>query len=435
MDTANVDIAHGLIGLVPLVVYIILIFKYKKPVPTTIFCAIIGAVITHQTIFTFSDILVKSLGSFLGLVGLLIMMGRGLGEVLSETKVTHTIVHKIIYGIGVNTQNRAIVGIMAASVAIVALLGTMAGGNAVIAPIVLPIAAAAGLTKSVVGILFHACGEEALILGPFSPSVLMLLKLTHLTYLELLFKCSLPVLTVTFVTTWFVVHYIQKKTKGIYDYEEQPLASDFVPGKREKWATGIFILSFFAFVVYGLYWKANTNYIMVVLMAIACLTGVAGGMSIPNVTQTYIKGMAGNLHLFVLFLFLEPFINFMDQAGAFKAVTALLQPIVNYGGRVAVPIVGGLTGTVGLTGAAVAVLKMTNDLFVNVVQQYQIPMFVWAVALIVANRATNFIHPGANMFSSMGFANSTDLVSMIKNGWTVAFMQLLFLCIYSALFT
>lgn len=33
------------------------------------------------------------------LVGLIIMLGRGLGEVLSETKVAHTLVYKIIYGL------------------------------------------------------------------------------------------------------------------------------------------------------------------------------------------------------------------------------------------------------------------------------------------------------------------------------------------------
>ena len=160
MDMSTVDIQKGLIGLIPLIVYIILIFKYKQPVPTTIFCAVIGAVITHQTIFTFGDILAKSLGSFLGLIGLLIMLGRGLGEVMQESKVTHTIVHKIIYSIGVNTQNKAIVGIMCASVTLVALLGTMAGGNAVIAPIVLPIAASVGLSKSVVGMLIMPAGRK-----------------------------------------------------------------------------------------------------------------------------------------------------------------------------------------------------------------------------------------------------------------------------------
>jgi H+/gluconate symporter-like permease len=435
MTTSDPNVYRGLVGLIPLVVYIILIFRYKKPVPLTILGAVLGAVITHQTIFSFADILAKSLGSFLALVGLLIMLGRGLGEVLTATKITHTLVHKIIYTIGVNTQNRAIIGIMAASVTIVALLGTMAGGNAVIAPIVLPVAASAGLTRSTVGVLFHACGEEALILGPFSPSVLMLLGLTHLAYSEMLLKCALPVLSVTFLTTWFMVKHIQRHTKGVYDYEEQPELQTFVPDSKAKRATLIFLGAFASFVGFGLYWHANTNYIVVIIMILALLAGLAGGLNPFRVTETFVKGMAGNLHLFVLFLFLEPFINFMDQAGAFKAVTALLTPLVNYGGKAFVPIIGGLTGTVGLTGAAVAVLKMTNDLFINLVQQYQIPIFVWGTALVVANRATNFVHPGSNMFSSMGFANSDDLKSMIKNGWTVAFMQLSFLCVYSVIFT
>lgn len=273
-----------------------------------------------------------------------------------------------------------------------------------------------------------------MILGPLSPSVLMLIGLTGISYPELLLKCSLPVLIITFITTWFMVHRVQKLTKDTNAYESVPVDDTFTPDKISRRATLVFFLSFISLISFGLYWQADTNYIVVVLLLISLLTGLAANLSIPTITNTFIRGMAGNLHLFVLFIFLDPFINFMAQAGAFKAVTALLMPIVNYGGRVAVPIVGGLTGTVGLTGAAVAVLKMTNDLFGDLVRQYDIHPYVWAVALIVANRATNFIHPGANMFSSMGFAHSTDLVSMIKNGWTIAALQLIFLCVYSFLF-
>jgi hypothetical protein len=56
------------------------------------------------------------------------------------------------------------------------------------------------------------------------------------------------------------------------------------------------------------------------------------------------------------------------------------------------------------------------------------------VALIVATRVTNFIYPGANMFSSLGFAETKDIKSMLKNGWVVAACQTLFLVVYSLLF-
>ena len=209
MADAGFNMGYALLGLVPLVIYVILIFTYKDPVPITAFAVVLGALITHQTIFSFADVIVKSMGSFLAMIGLIIMMGRGLGEVLTATKVSHTLVHKIIYGIGVNSQRRAMLGIMAASIVIVGLLGTMAGGNAIIAPIVIPVAAAAGITRSTVGVLFQACGEEGLILGPFTPPVITLIGLTQVQYPEMLLKCAIPVSMVTLGVTWFMAGRIQ----------------------------------------------------------------------------------------------------------------------------------------------------------------------------------------------------------------------------------
>ncbi|HWR39166.1 MAG TPA: permease [Patescibacteria group bacterium] len=437
MIPANFDMWYGLLGLVPLVVYVVLIFTYKDPIPTTLIAVIIGAVITHQSVFSFGDALVKSMGSFLALVGLIIMLGRGLGEILTATKVSHTIVHKIVYGIGVNTEKKAMAGIIAASLTIVALLGTMAGGNAVIAPIVLPIAAAAGLTKSTVGVLFHAAGEEGLILGPFTPPVVTLLGLTGLAYGEMLLKAALPVAIVTLITTWFMAGRIQKTTKGRNDYEREVSENVdvFNPSSREIRATVVFILAFVILVGCGLVWNAQTTYVPVIMITLAVVTGLVGGLSLSRVFELFVKGMGANVNLFFMFLLLEVFMGFMEKAGAFQAVAILIQPLVHLGGKVAVPIIGGLTGAVGLTGATVAVMKMVNEMFLPLVKQYGIPTLTWATAVIVATRATNFFHPGSNMFSSMGFAQSQDMRSMIKNGWTVAFMQLAFLVIFSFLFT
>lgn len=432
--TIDFNIWLGLIGLLPLIIYIVLIFIYKDPLPITVLCVIIGAVITHQSIISFAGAIGKAMGSFLALVGLIIMLGRGLGEVLTETKVSHTIVYKIINGVGVNSENKALVGIMLSCLIIVGLLGTMAGGNAIIAPIVLPVAAAAGLTRSTVGVLFQACGEEGLILGPFTPPVITLLGLTGIGYGEMLLHCCLPVTIVTLLTTWFMVKRIQKSTKGVNDFDPQDQVEQFVPTKENKRTSLIFTIAFIVAVVYGIISKAGTHYVIVVMLGLATLIGFVDGMKPDRICKLIIKGMAANLHLFVLFLFLEPFMNFMEQAGAFKAVTVLLQPLVHLGGKVAVPIIGGLTGAVGLTGATVAVMKMLHEMFGPLVTQYNISMVVWTTALIVATRATNFVHPGVNMFSSMGFAGSQDMISMIKNGWTVAAMQILFLIIYSYLF-
>src|SRR6266568_5107080 len=203
----------GLLGLAPLVVYVVLVFRNVDILPATVICVVIGALLSHQSLVSFGAALAHSMSSFLALVGLIIMLGRGLGEVLNATRVSHTIVHRIIYTIGVDTERKAMFGIMVACLVIVGLLGTMAGGNAIIAPIVLPIAAAVGLSRSTVGVIFQAVGEEALILGPFSPPVITLLGLTRIGYGEMLLCVSGPVALITLAVTWLMIQRIQRKTR------------------------------------------------------------------------------------------------------------------------------------------------------------------------------------------------------------------------------
>src|SRR5512144_1103497 len=216
----------GLLGLLPLVVYIVLVFRDVDILSATAICVVLGALLSRQTLLSFGTALASSMGSFLALVGLIIMLGRGLGEVLAATKVSHTIVHRIIHTIGVDTEKKAMVGIMAACLVMVGLLGTMAGGNAIIAPIVVPIAAAVGLSRSTVGVIFQAVGEEALILGPFTPPVVTLLGLTKIGYGEMLLFVAGPVALITLVVTWFMIQRIQARTRetdsyGLSDQEER----------------------------------------------------------------------------------------------------------------------------------------------------------------------------------------------------------------------
>ncbi len=433
--TADFNVWWGLLGLLPLLVYVVLVFRDMDPLPVTVLCVIIGAVITGQSLVSFGDAMSKAMGSFLALVGLIIMLGRGLGEVLTETKVSHTLVHKIIYGIGVDTENKAMLGMMVSCLVVVGLLGTMAGGNAILAPIILPIAAAAGLSRSAVGVLFQACGEEALILGPFTPPVITLLGLTHTNYGEMLLTVALPVATVTLVTTWIVVHRIQKATKNTNAYEIPENVEQFLPTPRQNRTSILFVLAFIVAVVYGIVAKAGTSYVIVVMLGLSLLVGFTGGLGIDRIFKLIVKGMAGNVGLFILFVFLDPFMNFVEQAGGFKALSIILQPLVNLGGKPFVAIIGGLTGAFGLTGATVAVLKMLNDMFGNLVVQYGVSMAAWSVGLVVATRVANFVYPGSNMFSSMGFAESRDIKSMIKNGVTVAIAQICFLIVYSYMFS
>ena len=415
-------------------VYIVLVFRDVDPLPATAICVLIGAILTRQSPISFGEALAKAMGSFLALVGLIIMLGRGLGEVLTETKVSHTIVHKIIFGIGIDTEKKAMLGIMLACMVVIGLLGTMAGGNAILAPIILPIAASVGLSRSAVAVIFQAVGEEALILGPFTPPVVTLLGLTKIGYGEMILFAAGPIALITFTATWFMLQRIQRRTKEINPYERLEGVEQFVPTSRSKRTTGIFVFLFLAAVIYGIIAKATTSYVIIVMLGLSVTTGLVSGLKFDQILKLVIKGMAGNAGLFFLFLLLDPFINFIKLAGGFTALAIILKPLVDLGGKTAIVILGGLIGAFGISGATVATLNMLHSMFNPMLSKLGVSMLAWSVALIVATRVSNFIYPGANMLSSLGFAETKDLKSMLKNGWVVAACQVFFLVIYSLVF-
>lgn len=430
----NPALWQGLLGLLPLVLYIVLVFRNVDILTATAACVVVGALLSHQTLVSFGAALAEATGSFLALVGLIIMLGRGLGEVLNATGVARVIVYRIIHTIGVDTEKKAMLGIMVSCLVVVGLLGTMAGGNAVIAPIVLPVAAAVGLSRSTVGVIFQAVGEEALILGPFTPPVITLLGLTKIGYGEMLLFVSGPVAAITLVVTWCVIQRIQRKTRDINPYEKPEEVQHFEPTRRSRRATTVFTVTFLAAVVYGIIVKAPTSFVVVIMLGLSFITGLTGGLKADEILKLIVKGMAGNVGLFLLFLLLDPFIVFVEKAGGFAALATLLKPLMELGGKSGVVITGGFLGAFGISGATVATLKLLHEMFNPLLTGYAVSMLAWSLALVVATRVHNFVFPGANMLSSLGFAESDDMRSMLRNGWIVAACQLLFLTVFSLSF-
>ncbi len=430
----NPSLWLGLLGLLPLVLYIVLVFRNVDILTATAISVLAGALLSHQTLVSFGAALADATGSFLALVGLIIMLGRGLGEVLNTTGVSRVIVYRIIHTIGVDTEKKAMLGIMLSCLVVVGLLGTMAGGNAVIAPIVLPVAAAVGLSRSTVGVIFQAVGEEALILGPFTPPVITLLGLTKIGYGEMLLFVSGPVAVITLLVTWCVIQRIQRKTKHINPYEKPDEIVHFEPTARSRRATTVFVFSFLAAVVYGIIVKAPTSFVVVIMLGLSFITGLVGGLRVDEILKLIVKGMAGNVGLFLLFLLLDPFILFVEKAGGFTALATLLKPLMELGGKAGIVMTGGFLGAFGISGATVATLKLLHEMFNPLLTSYAVSMLAWSLALVVATRVHNFVFPGANMLSSLGFAESDDMRSMLRNGWIVAACQLLFLTTFSVFF-
>lgn len=413
-----------------IILYVILLFRNVDPLIATALCVGLGFLWNWTNPITIGNTMADALGSFMALVGFIIMLGRGLGELLTHTQVSHTLVHHIVYGIGINTQRRAKLGIILSCFTVVGLLGTLAGGLAILAPSLRPIAGSVGLSRPSLAVLMQASAEEALILGPFAPPVVALLGITGLSYGQVALYAALPIALITLITTWFMANRLQKQYPNEL-CENKDSSEPFLPNKQQKRSTLFFLISFFVCVLYGLVNQAKTSYVIFVMLFLALSTGLVSRLTIKTIITLMLTGMQKSLHLFCLFILFDPFMLLIQKAGGFHALTELLMPLIHRGGKPILSILIGFTGAFGMPGAAEATIKMLHQLFNPAVMEMQLPVLSFALAMIFATRVTNYAYPGANMFAAMGFAGSENMKAMIKNGLTVTLVQVLFLIIYS----
>lgn len=413
-----------------IILYAVMLFRNVDPLIATALCVGLGFLYNLSSPIAIGNSMANALGSFMALVGFIIMLGRGLGEVLTHTQISHTLVHQIVYGIGVNTQRRVKIGIVLSSFIIVSLLGTLAGGLAILAPSLRPIAGSVRLSRPSLAVLMQASAEEALIIGPFAPPVVTLLGLTGINYGTMILYASLPVALVTLITSWFMASRLQRQYADEL-CENENSSEPFIPNRQQKRSTLFFLIAFLVCVLYGLFTQAKTSYVIFVMLFLIFVAGLASKLSLKQIFNLLVEGMQKSLHLFFLFILFDPFMALIHQAGGFAALTQLLTPLITLGGKPVLSLFIGLTGAFGMPGAAEATIKMLHQLFNSAVIQMQLPIVTFALCMLFATRVTNYAYPGANMFAAMGFAGSENVKAMIQNGLIVTGVQVLFLIAYS----
>lgn len=407
-----------ILGLFPLILYIILAFKKNMhPVVNVAICVVVGAVMTQHSIGSLGAVIYESMGSFLALVGFIIMLGSGLGVVLRKTGVAENIVHLLMQKIGVKTQKRAIIATMVCSVVLVTLLGTLAGANAIIAPIVIPLVAAVGLTPSTLAVIFQGAGQTGLFLSPFSPPMVTLMGITGLSYPRILLCAGLPIAIVMWVGTYLVALRVQKETAGAEDFGEEGTtltAEGVKPTKATATATVAFIAIMLVMVIWGIATKGGASFVILVMVLASLVTGMVGGMSAGQVFDAIMEGCGRLFWLFFMFLLFAPFLNFVTESGAFDALVTLVEPYITSGGKLGFSLIVTLIGVFGINGAAVAQAMMIDTMFNPFLADLGVSMELWAMIVLVGHQITSYAYPGLDMIGQMGLAHAKNIKPMMK---------------------
>lgn len=394
-------------------------------------CVILGAILVKQPLLELGNVISEAMGSFLALVGLIIMLGSGLGSVLRTTGIAENIVHFLMDKIGINTERKAILATMLTSAILVTLLGTLAGANAVIAPIVISLVAAVGITPSTLAVIFQGAGQAGLFLSPFSPPMVTLKEITGLTYGQVLMYAGAPVALAMWIVTYFVAKHVQKSTKGIskFDLKEFKDNTEYKATKQTNRATIVFLVSLFTLLVFGVVKGRGASYAIFIMITVAMLTGLSYGLKAKDVAEEFFEGMQKMVWMFCMFILFEPFLRFVEASGAFTALFELLEPLVISSGQVITSIVISLIGVFGINGAAVAQAVLMDNLFGEMIRGMGMHMGLWCLLVLVGHQITSFAYPGVDMLGAMGLVQSKDIKSMLKLGYSIIFVTMLLVVI------
>lgn len=411
--------APSLWGLIPLLIYIVLVFMNQDNIIAMMAGILVGAVLTGQSIGMLAKMFAGSLGSFVVQIGFIIMLGAGLGKLMNKARITHTLIYWIVKKIGVNSANKARITLIAVSIVICGLLGTLGGGNAVIAPIIIPIVAQFGIAPSVVTILFKTAGEVGLIWGPLTGVTLTLLGVTGMTYGRYMLVAGLPFGIIWLIGAWLAANYLQKRSSGIekYDMPEKLADKGGEITKTEKTATLVFLLTFIGLVVYGIFSKQGTSYAIIVMIMLMVVVMLFGRIKPTEGMESIVSGTASMANLFLVFVTIDVLLNMVTLAGGFEALSNLLQGVVKNVGATGVTLIASVIGGLGIEAAAVAEIKIITDMFKEMAITAGLPMEVFAISLLAATRITGSVYPTTNLVGQMGIARSSDTKSILKGCW------------------
>lgn len=430
----------GLWGLVPIVVYAVLVIIGFNILLSTAFVSALAIIMAQLNVEEIGTLLTDSLGSFIATIGLIIMLGAGLGAIVRETGAASALVHGLVNKIGADTPGKVQLGIMISSTVLVGSLGTLAGANAILAPIIIPIAARVKWSKPAVASMFLTAGAAGNMLGPFTPPVVTVMGVTDLNYFEYLYSAGVPMAASSWIAGFFAARWVQKRTRDSDPYSSEDMgqgaAADVRPvaTRRANVAACGFVLSIIILAIVGVLIKASFSYAVLVMIAAALITALLGRLGAERAISTFTKGAASLIWLFFLFWMFNPLLTLVEASGSYDVMLNSLSPTMESAGPWVFLMLSLLIGWLAVPGAAVAQVTLIDKLLWPLAASLGVPQTAWATSLLGGSNNDTFgPFPNGDMIGQMGLARSSNLKMMLFTGWFVMTANVVVLAVMFAI--
>jgi gluconate:H+ symporter, GntP family len=356
--------APGLWGLIPIVVYAGLALLGVNMVLATLGAVVTAVVLTRSTPAELGTIAIESMGTLIALLGVIILLGAGLGEVLKRTGGAEFLVLNVVRTVRLTTQLRAQLGAMPACTLLAGALGTLAGSVAIVAPIVIPLLAALGFSSPAAAAMFFFSGLAGLTLSPFAPITASIYGAAEVSWISYVLAAGLPTAAVMFGVGFLVVRWNQRRTAATHPCPpERAVDLDDLqePAPCAGRATAAFLLAFLALVVYSGVTAAGATFVPVALIVLIAVTGIATRQPAGELMAGVYAGASRLLGIFFLFFLLAVLFTLVDSMGVYDGVAERFA--LSTLGPYLLCLVVILIGWVGVAGAAAAQVVLVNQVF------------------------------------------------------------------------
>jgi Na+/H+ antiporter NhaC len=411
----------GLWGLIPIVVYAGLALLGVDMVLATLGAVVSAVVLTRSTPAALGPVLIESMGSLIALLGVIILLGAGLGEVLRRTGVAEFVVLSVVRKVGLTTQLRAQLGVMLACTVLAGALGTLAGSVAIVAPIVIPLLAALGFSTTATAAMFFFSGLAGLTLSPFAPITASIYGAAQISWIGYVLAAGLPTAAVMFGVGFVAVRWNQRRTADAFGYPpERAVDLDTVrePAPGAGRTTAAFLLAFLALVVYSGVTAAGATFVPVALIVLIAVTGLAARRPIGELMGAVYAGASRLLGIFFLFFLLAVLFTLVDSMGVYDGVAErfALSTLGPYLFCLVVVVIG----WVGVAGAAAAQAVLVNQVFGPLAATLGVPPAAWCVVLLAGSQTDGLgPFPNPDMIGQMGLAESRSLRWQLLSSYLV----------------
>ncbi|BBH68766.1 permease [Actinoplanes sp. OR16] len=408
-------------GLLPIGLFGVLVVSGMGMLPAALVSTLAALLVLLPAPAGLGSLAVASIGNQVTLIGVIIVLGAAVGEVMRRTRVADVIVRACVGLVDGRGPRVTSFAIMVACLILVAALGTLGGALAVAAPLVIPVAARLGYTRSATAAMMFVGGCAGLALAPFAGSNVAIMSAADAGYGQYLLYGALPLVAVSLLVGLPVVSWMQRHSTDHYDDEDRASEEQATaPGRRASIATAVFASVLVAAVVWAIVANAGLVVPLVALPLLGVLTGLAGGLGFTGTLRALAAGGRGMLGMLGLFLLLAALFVAIEELGPFDVVLA------RYGDQMAglspfaLAIAIALLGWVGVPGATAAQVVLLDQLFGEIAASAGIGMASWIVVLLFASKADTYgPFPNANMIGAMGLARCLNLRAILLAGWAI----------------